>query len=345
MTKHTFATIAIRGLLALAVAGAAGCSVSKQSTPAASGPSTLALSISLLATPDRLVQDGASQSTITAVAFGPSGNRLANVPLQWGVSASDGRQIEPSSRFSTTDANGVATVVVTAPPAPSAVPTTPLTLTVTATPLGTDSDSSFDHRVTLELVSPPGTPLKNNDPVALFTVSPLNATLQQSISFDASTTTDEGQVCGTACTYSWDYGDSSVGTGITSSHAYAAGGTFTVTLTVTDARNGRGTATRTVTITAPAAPVAVANVSPSNAQVAGTTLSFSGAGSTVGSGAQIVEYTWIWGDATPNTVSASPQATHAYAANGTYVVRLTVKDSFGRTATTTTPVTVGVAAP
>jgi PKD repeat protein len=342
MTKHTFATIAARGLFTIALASVAGCSVSKQSTPAASGPSTLATSISLLATPDRIVQDGTSKSTITAVAFGPGGERKPNLPLQWTVSASDGRQIEPSNRFSTTDANGVATVVVTAPPAPLAVPPTPLTLTVTATPLGTDTTSSFDHRVTVELVSPAGTPFKNNDPVALFTVSPLAATLQQTISFDASTTTDEGQVCGTACTYSWDFGDGGVATGITASHAYMAGGSYTVTLTVIDARSGRGTATRAVTVTAPAAPVAVVTVSPSNAQVLGTTLSFSGAGSTVGFGAQIVEYTWIWGDATADTVSASPQATHAFAANGNYVVRLTVKDNFGRMATATAAVTVGV---
>jgi PKD repeat protein len=83
-------------------------------------------------------------------------------------------------------------------------------------------------------------------------------------------------------------------------------------------------------------------VSPSNAQVAGTTLSFSGAGSTVGSGAQIVEYRWIWGDASADTVLETSQATHAFGANGTYVVRLIVKDSFGRTATTTATVTVGV---
>jgi PKD repeat protein len=342
MTKHTFATFAARGLFTLALASVAGCSVSKQSTPAASGPSTLALSISLLATPDRLVQDGTSQTTITAVAFGPGGERQKDLRLQWGVTASDGQVIEPSSRFSTTDANGVATVVVTSPPAPSALPTTPLTLTVTATPLGSDSGSSYDHRVMVELVSPAGTLPKNNDPVASFTVAPLNATLQQNVSFDASTTTDEGQVCGSACAYVWDYGDSSTGTGMTSSHAYAAGGSYTVTLTVTDTRGGRGTTTRTVTITAPAVPVAVVTVSPSNAQLAGTNLSFSGAGSTVGSGATIVEYRWVWGDATADTVSASSQATHSFGANGTYVVRLIIRDNFGRTATTTANVTVGI---
>jgi PKD repeat protein len=343
MMKHTFATIAARGLFAITVASVAGCSVSKQSAPALSGPSTLALSISLQATPDRLVQDGTSQTTITAVAFGPNGERKPNQPLQWGVVASDGRQIEPSSRFSTTDANGVATVVVTAPPAPSAVPTTPLTLTVSATPLGSDSGSAWEHRVTVELVSPAGTPFKNNDPVASFTVAPLTPMLQQSISFDASATRDEGELCGTACTYSWDFGDGGVATGITTSHSYLTGGSYTVTLTVRDARNGSGTATRTLTVSAPAVPVAVATSSPSGDRPPGSTIFFDASASTVGLGATIVEYVWVWGDGSASTVSTTPAASHLFATEGTHVVRLTVRDSLGRTGTTT--ITVNIVVP
>jgi PKD repeat protein len=340
MTKHTFARIAARGLFTVALASAAGCSVSKQSTPSASGPSTLATSISLQATPDRLVQDGTSQTTITAVAFGPGGERKANLPLQWNVSASDGRQVEPSNRFSTTDANGVATVVVTAPPAPLSVPDTPLTLTVTATPLGTDTTSSFDHRVTVQLVSPAGTPFKNNDPVASFTVLPLTAMLQQSVAFDASASTDEGQVCGTACTYSWDFGDGGTASGITVSHSFVVAGSQTVTLAVRDARGGTGSTTRTVTVTAPAAPVAVATSSPTGNRPAGSTVFFDGGGSTVGLGATIVEYSWSFGDGTPNVVGTTPSVSHAYTSAGSYLVRLIVRDSLGRTGTTTITVVI-----
>jgi PKD repeat protein len=52
-----------------------------------------------------------------------------------------------------------------------------------------------------------------------------------SASFDGTSSTDPD---GTITDYSWDFGDSSTGNGATTTHAYAAGGTYTVTLTVTD---------------------------------------------------------------------------------------------------------------
>jgi PKD repeat protein len=68
-------------------------------------------------------------------------------------------------------------------------------------------------------------------------------------------------------------------------------------------------------------------------------LNFDGSGSAaVAVGATIVEYTWTWGDGT--AASSGAQTTHTYSAAGTYVVRLTVRDSLGRTGTVTVSVTV-----
>ncbi len=88
-----------------------------------------------------------------------------------------------------------------------------------------------------------GTPV-NQDPVAAFTA---NCT-DLSCSFDASSSSDPD---GSVVSYSWDFGDSSTGTGVTSSHNYGTDGDFTVTLTVTDDQGATNISSQTVTVTAP----------------------------------------------------------------------------------------------
>ena len=59
--------------LLLTVAVAAGCSVEDQTAPPLSGPSELALSLTVGASPDILAQDGASQSQVIVVARDAAG--------------------------------------------------------------------------------------------------------------------------------------------------------------------------------------------------------------------------------------------------------------------------------
>jgi PKD repeat protein len=68
----------------------------------------------------------------------------------------------------------------------------------------------------------------NIAPVASFTVSCPQATC----TVDASGSTDTAP--GTVASYAWDFGDSTTGTGMTTTHTYATGGSKTITLTVTD---------------------------------------------------------------------------------------------------------------
>lgn len=81
----------------------------------------------------------------------------------------------------------------------------------------------------------------NNPPTASFT----HACTNLSCSFDASSSSDSD---GSIVTYAWTFGDGSTGSGQTTSHAYAAGGTYTVSLTVTDNGAATGSTSSAVTV-------------------------------------------------------------------------------------------------
>ena len=147
---------------------------------------------------------------------------------------------------------------------------------------------------------------------------------------------------GTITTYRWDFGDDQTATGPNATHTYAADGTYTVRLTVTDDDGATGTTTRSVTVAATPPP---ANVAPT-ATIAAPgiderTITVNGTGSTDPDGT-ITTYRWDFGD---DQTATGPNATHTYAADGTYTVRLTVTDDDGATGTTTRSVTVAATPP
>ena len=80
-------------------------------------------------------------------------------------------------------------------------------------------------------------------PTAAFTAhcSALNCTVDASASSDPS---------GTISSYKWEWADGVLTTGVTSSHTYAAGGTYRITLTVTDPSGLTSVTTQTVTVPA-----------------------------------------------------------------------------------------------
>lgn len=336
MTTHaTWMNRTLRAAAVLLALSATGCTLADQEAPALQGPSEYGRSISVTATPDRLAQDGVSQAEVIATVRNENGAPVPNFPLSWHVTASTGVLVEPSVQQSTTDAQGRARIVVTAPPPPAFLPTSTATLTITATPIDGDALSTNNSRtVQVQLIPPAGTLPPNRLPVASFTVVPAVGTIMETITFDATLTTDEGEPCGSLCTYQWNFGDFQTDSGIRVSHSFERPGTYSVVLTVVDPRGGVGSTTRSLTISGPTAPVASFT-----ATASGLTAAFNAVASTVGVGATLTEWEWDFGDGS-TAVTTVPAVSHTYPSVGLpgtvtpYVVLMRVKDNFGRTAVT-----------
>jgi PKD repeat protein/subtilisin family serine protease len=127
----------------------------------------------------------------------------------------------------------------------SAAGTYTVTLTVTDNRGATNSASQM-----LTVTSP------NQPPVASFTFSPANPNPGDTVTFDASASSDPD---GSIVSYSWNFGDGNTASGVTASHVYSAAGTYTVTLTVTDNQGATSTAQKTIQVgpvtTLPGMPV------------------------------------------------------------------------------------------
>jgi len=96
----------------------------------------------------------------------------------------------------------------------------------------TATDGLFDNR------------LGNVLPVASFMATPPIGAETDTITFDASASSDDGWIA----SYDWDFDDGTTGTGNVVQHTYSLVGTYAVTLTVTDNEGGIDTAQYTLEI-------------------------------------------------------------------------------------------------
>lgn len=338
MTKGLGQLAAVAALFALA-AGAA-CTVQQADTaPPLTGPSGFAQSITVTATPDRITQDGLSQSAIGVRVFDANGQPANAVPLRVDILA-NGTVVDfgtLSTKSIVTGSDGRATTVYTAPPAPpSTQGGNTSTVTIRAVAIGSDAQASNSFTADIRLV-PPGVILPPaGTPTASFTTSPSALLAGLPVNFDASPS-QAGSGASAITSYAWSFGDGSSGAGRTTTKTFASANTFSVTLTVTNDRGVSASVTQAVTVDAASAPAAAFNFSPASPGTSETVF-FNASASLPAQGRTISAYRWTFGDGgTASGITTS----HAYVTAGTYTVTLTVTDDLGQPATTTQSVVVG----
>ena len=408
-------------IAAVAATAFAGCTVKDVDTPPLAGPSTMARTIVMTADRDTLVQDGVQEAAIRLTALVQPG-QSENVRLRAQVFV-DG-VAQDFGTLSNKNPITPTTIFYRAPAAPTtAGGQVPTTVTIVVTP---DDSGDFRAEVSRSLdlrLIPPGVLLPTNPNLAPnFTFTPIAPQVMTTVTFDATSTTNNGAACATACTYAWNFGDGTTATGITTTHQFRTVGNFATALTVTDSRGASANVVKTVPVGAGTPPTAVFTVSPQNPGIdqdvffnatqsvpaAGRTItkyewsfgdgqfatgvvvthrysapgvyqvqltntddagsigrsaplsltvgptvgptptatlsvsptspkpgqvaSFNASGSRPGSGANIVSYTFNWGDGSPEEVVTNPLQSHVYVAAGTFTATVTVRDSLGRTA-------------
>lgn len=319
--------------LAAALALVASCTMKDQEAPPLTGPSEFGTALTISVTPDVLQQDGASQSVVSVLVTGPSGQPMAGVPLRAEIRV-NGQPVDfgsLSARSVVTGPDGRATLVYTAPRVTASVESL---VDIAITPIGTNFQNAVSRTATIRLV-PTGVVVPPSGLNPAFTFSPETPGQGQDVFFDASTSAAPAN--NPIAQYVWDFGDGGTATGRTARHAFREPGTHFVQLTIRDSAGRSQSTTRSVTVTAGTAPTASFTFGPTPV-LRNAAVHFNASASKAAPGRTIVSYRWDYGDGSP--AESGVQVAHAYSAAGTYVVTLTVTDDVGRTAVTSEQVRV-----
>jgi len=165
----------------------------------------------------------------------------------------------------------------------------------------------------------------------LFIDPPLSANQSESITFNASGSTDDHGIA----SYSWDFGDGTVDgtTGATVAHAYAEAGTFNITVTLVDVAGNLVKFTGFEMEVHDVIPPTISlSVYPGTSFDERTTAVFNASGTTDSSGIKMLR--WFLGNAqTPFAVGKIAQ--WRFNAPGNFTLRLEASDIFGNVATST----------
>lgn len=317
---------------------ATGCEIKKQSPPSLTGPSELGLSLTLVADPSVVTQDGFSWTRVTVTARDAASQPVADVVMRaeiliGGVLADFGQL---STRTVVTGRDGQASLIYTSPPPPLQAVDSFTIVTLLFTPFESNFANAVPRSLDIRLV-PPGVLLPpNGTPTANFTVSSPRE-VGTDIRFDATSSVDTD---GSIVSYRWDFGDGTANSGATVLHSYDRGGTFTVVLTVTDDRGLTATTAQQISVSATTNPSASFVLSPTNPAL-GDRVVFNASASTAATGRQIVSYAWTFGDGDSGSGVITD---HTYRSVATFTVVLTVTDDLGRTGTSSRTVLVGTQA-
>ncbi len=349
--------VSLLGWLPVAAAIAlSGCTTKKADAPDPTGPSELGHSLELRVSPDLLVMDGVSQSTLTIIARDSNGTVMPNTAVRVEVTAG-GEIVDVLGRLSTknvtTGGDGRASLTYTAPnSAPSQNSDSGnAVVTLLATPGGYDYRNAFSRTVDIRLV-PQGTVLPQAfAPVARFTFSPANPGEDVDVTFDASSSiascvpdpTDPNNVSkcipqsGNITSYQWDFGNGQVGSGVRPVTRFATRGTYNVKLVVTNDRGLSNQLSQAVVVAGVANPTVDFAFSPTAPGV-GQQVFFDANAAQAAPGRTITRYSWAFGDGSFGT---GVTESHRFDRAGAFTVTLTVTDSAGRTGTASKSLTVG----
>jgi PKD repeat protein len=310
-------------VIALMASVWAGCSLEDPGIPALTSPSGFAAAVTMSANRDSLPRDGGSQSVITVTWRDASRNPVAG---RLRVTASIGTLSQDEI---VTDADGHATFAYTAP----AATTVGNEVQIQVSPISTGGETGLPRVLTIALTGV----FNAEAPTPLFTSAPAAPVLRQDVVLDASTTTDEGDACLDACTYSWNFDGEATASGRVVTYQFQSVRTYPVTLTVTDNAGSVATLTQNVVVTQGTAPTASFTFSPT-APGQFETINFTAEASRVGETSRtITSYEWSLGDGETKT---GVTERHSYSVLGTYAVVLTVTDSAGVQGTSSQTITV-----
>jgi len=331
----------------VACATSTACTVHGTDVPAPTGPSELALSLTVTVTPDTLVQDGQAQTTVVVSAFdvngkGKSGQMVTlDTEVLTGLSWTRHEFGTLSSRLLTTGSDGRASATFTVPTIAKAG--FEQRVRIVARTVGSDNSGTSERAAELRLIPPAGYQAPGPIPRPDFFFSPTPIVVNAPVAFNATASCPETPAEDMPCTssltitsYIWDFGDGNTEEGSWTDHIYRAEGTYTVTLRVINSRGVQAVLSKTVDVKLPAPPTATFVVSPSPFSV-GRLLTFNASLSTAAPGRTIVSYAWSFGDGGGGT---GVIAQRAFAAVGTYNVVLTVTDDTGQKASSSVAVTV-----
>ena len=355
---HMRTAITIAGgmtMAAVVLLSAAGCTVKKQDAPELTGPSELGVSLAVTATPDVLTMDGSAQSSVVIQARNGQNQPIRDMGLRAEIVVG-GEVIDYgrlSSKTASTNSEGRASFVYTAPQSPTLGNTDSGrdTVTIRVIPSGSDYSNAVERTVTIRLV-PQGVILpRPYTPVARFVFSPSAPAEGVAVQFDAAGSVDViecpansasvDQCTSTKSTivdYAWNFGDGSRGSGERISHTYDKLGAYTVTLTVTNSRGITASTSQFVTVGNSADPTASFTLSPASPAI-NQSVFMNASASKATPGRRLVGYDWTYGD---GSTDSGVNVSHRYSRLGNFTVSLTVRDDLGKTGTATQVVTVGV---
>lgn len=265
MTILSMRRQSFKALPLLLLLGLQACGLETVDIPELTGPSELALALTLRANPDFVVADNESVSEIVATLRGPNGQPLGGRGILFTIADASGIQaaigelstvtgeVIAGGQVATavTNSTGVAQVRFSAPARTDILSAT--TVSIAARPMGDDANAAIYRTVRVEVV--PAEPRLfpprpgNTLPTCSFITQPTRGPhpdgsgafpIGFQILFQSTSSDADGRIV----RYEWDFGDGTGDLKPDVNKAYGLAGTYTVTHSVTDNNGGVASCTR-----------------------------------------------------------------------------------------------------